>query len=111
MIAGELKKGSRELLILALVEKRARHGYEIGRLIEEKSDGAVRFHIASLYPLLYRMETRGLIQGRWIEKPGERRRRFYRLTAQGRRVLGTKRDTWSRFAAAISRIAGIEPAS
>jgi transcriptional regulator len=111
MISGELKKGSRELLILALVENRARHGYEIGRLIEEKSDGVVRFHVASLYPLLYRLETRGLIQGRWVEKSGQRRRRFYRLTAEGRRVLGSERNSWSRFAAAISRIAGVEPAS
>jgi transcriptional regulator len=99
------------MLILALIEERARHGYEIGRLIEERSDGVVRFHIASLYPLLYRLETRGLIQGRWVEKPGERRRRFYRLTPEGRRVLWSERDSWSRFVTAINRIAGVEPAS
>src|ERR671923_2876336 len=81
----ELKKGSAELLILSLLDARSRHGYEISKLIESRSNGQLKFHIASLYPLLYRLEERGWIQGTWVEKPGERRRRFYRLTAQGRR--------------------------
>src|SRR5260221_8435908 len=81
----ELKKGSAELLILSLVEARPRHGYEISKLIESRSDGAVRFNVASLYPLLYRLEKRGWLQGRGVEKEGERRRRFYRLTRQGKK--------------------------
>ena len=76
----EWKKSSAELLILSLVEARPRHGYEISKLIEQRSGGAVRFHVASLYPLLYRLEKRGWIQGRWVEKAGQRRRRYYRLT-------------------------------
>ena len=76
----ELKKGSAELLILSLVEHRARHGYELSKLIEDRSEGRIRFKVASLYPLLYRLEGRGWIQGRWVERAGERRRRFYRLT-------------------------------
>lgn len=72
----ELKKGSAELLILALVEARARHGYEIGKLIALQSDGVVKFSAAALYPLLYRLEKRGWIKGRWIEKEGQRRRRY-----------------------------------
>jgi len=83
----ELKKGSAELLVLSLVEHRARHGYEIGKLIDERSQGQIRFKAASLYPLLYRLEHRGWIQGRWVERAGERRRRFYRLTAPGRKPI------------------------
>jgi PadR family transcriptional regulator, regulatory protein PadR len=106
MHARELKKGSAELLILSLVESRARHGYEIGKLIEQRSDGAITFSAAALYPLLYRLEKRGWIQGRWVEQPGQRRRRFYKLTAAGRRMLDEQRSTWRAFAAAIDRIAG-----
>jgi DNA-binding PadR family transcriptional regulator len=83
----ELKKGSAEVLVLALLEDEARHGYEIAKLIEQRSDGALRFHAASLYPTLYRLEQRGLIAGRWVEKAGQRRRRYYRLTPAGARVL------------------------
>ncbi|MGO8786374.1 MAG: PadR family transcriptional regulator [Terriglobia bacterium] len=105
-----MKKGSAELLILSLVEARPRHGYEISKLIEQRSDGAVRFHVASLYPLLYRLEKRGWIDGRWVEKAGQRRRRYYRLTAEGRKVLASQRKGWQVFAAAINRIAGVEHA-
>src|SRR3984893_7712318 len=94
MLDRELKKGSAELLILSLVEARPRHGYEISKLIEARSDGTLRFNVASLYPLLYRLEKRGWLDGRWVEKPGERRRRFYRLTPEGKRVLAAQRNTW-----------------
>src|SRR5262245_5206046 len=104
----ELKKGSAELLILALVEVRPRHGYDIAQRIELESDGALKFNIASLYPLLYRLERRGWLQGRWVEKPGQRRRRFYRLTPLGRRVLAEQRSGWKTFVAAINRIAGVD---
>jgi len=104
----ELKKGSAELLVLSLVEARARHGYEIGKLIEERSGGALTFNIPSLYPLLYRLEKRGWIKGQWIEKAGQRRRRYYRLTPTGRRVLDAQRTGWKAFVAAINRIAGLE---
>jgi transcriptional regulator len=106
----ELKKGSAELLILSLVEHRARHGYEIGKLIDQRSDGRIRFKIASLYPLLYRLEHRGWIQGRWVERAGERRRRFYRLTPAGRKVLADHRTTWEGFVHAIRRITELERA-
>jgi transcriptional regulator len=106
----ELKKGSAELLILSLLEARARHGYEISKLIDARSGGQLKFHIASLYPLLYRLEERRWIQGAWVEKPGQRRRRFYRLTAEGRRVLATQRRTWRAFVDAVARITGAEHA-
>lgn len=109
MLDRELKKGSAELMILSLVETRARHGYEIGKLIETRSGGTLTFNVASLYPLLYRLEKRGWIQGRWVEKAG-RRRRFYKLTAQGRQVLRAQRNTWQTFVAAMGRITGMENA-
>jgi len=106
----ELKKGSAELLILALVDERPRHGYEISQMIEQRSDGDVRFKVASLYPLLYRLEKRGWIKGRWVEKAGQRRRRFYRLTRDGRRILTEQRRGWTRFVAAINRIVEVRHA-
>ncbi len=106
----ELKKGSAELLILSLVEDQPRHGYDIGNLIEQRSNGTLRFNVASLYPLLYRLERRGWIQGRWVEKPGQRRRRYYRWTAEGKKVLAAQRDSWREFVEAINRITGIEHA-
>jgi transcriptional regulator len=106
----ELKKGSAELLILSLVEDQPRHGYDIGQLIERRSGGVLRFNVASLYPLLYRLEKRGWIQGRWVEKPGQRRRRYYRLTAEGKKILASQRSSWREFVDAINRIAGLEPA-
>ncbi len=106
----ELKKGAAELIILSIVEPRARHGYEISKLIETRSEGQIRFHLASLYPLLYRLEERGWLQGRWVEKAGERRRRFYSPTAAGRVVLERQRDTWRTFVAAMRLITGVENA-
>ena len=110
MLDRELKKGSAELIILSIVEPRARHGYEISKLIETLSAGQLKFHVASLYPLLYRLEERGWLQGRWVEKPGERRRRFYSLTAEGRRVLTRQRETWKAFVHAMGLITGVDHA-
>jgi PadR family transcriptional regulator PadR len=110
MLHRELKKGSAELMILAVLEPRARHGYEIGKLIEARSGGQMTFHAASLYPLLYRLEERGWLQGKWVEKAGQRRRRFYRLTAEGRRVLAQQRDTWKAFVEAMRLITGVDHA-
>jgi PadR family transcriptional regulator len=110
MLDRELKKGSAELIILSIVEPRPRHGYEISKLIETLSEGQLRFHVASLYPLLYRLEERGWLHGRWVEKAGQRRRRFYALTAEGRRVLATQRQTWKAFVQAINLITGADHA-
>ena len=103
----ELKRGSTEVLILSLIEHRQRHGYEIGQLIEDRSRGAISFHIASLYPTLYRLEAKGFIEGRWVEKAGQRRRRYYRLTTDGRKLLASQRNTWRALLAALNRVAGI----
>ena len=106
----ELKKGAAELLILSLLDARPRHGYDLSKLIHSRSDGQLTFHIDSLYPLLYRLEERGWIQGTWVEKAGERRRRFYKVTAEGRRVLARQRQTWDTFVEAVRRVTGGEHA-
>jgi PadR family transcriptional regulator len=106
----EWKKGSAELLVLSLLDARPRHGYDLSKLIETRSGGALRFHVTSLYPLLHRLERQRWIEGRWVEKPDQRRRRYYRLTAEGRRVLRTRQQSWKNFVALISRITGIEHA-
>jgi transcriptional regulator len=106
----ELKKGSAELLILSLIEAQPRHGYDIGKLIEQRSGGTVKFRVASLYPLLYRLEKRGWIDGHWVEKAGQRRRRYYRLTKAGHQILAAQRRGWQDFVEAINRITGLENA-
>lgn len=106
----ELKKGSAELLVLSLVETRARHGYDIAKRIESASDGALTFHAASLYPLLYRLEKRGWIDGRWHEQAGQRRRRMYKITRDGRKILAAQRSRWQAFVRAINRVTGGEHA-
>jgi transcriptional regulator len=106
----DLKKGSAELMVLAVVEDQPRHGYDIARRIDESSDGLLRFHVASLYPMLYRMERRGWIAGRWIEKTGQRRRRYYRITPAGRKVLAAQRREWQTLMFALDRVAKISTA-
>jgi PadR family transcriptional regulator, regulatory protein PadR len=106
----EWKKGSAELLVLSLLEDQPRHGYDISKLIQVRSGGAVTFHVTSLYPLLHRLEKEGLIKGRWVEKPGQRRRRYYSLTAGGRKELRSKQKSWLDFITAIARITGVEHA-
>jgi transcriptional regulator len=94
-------------MVLAVVEDQPRHGYDIARRIDETSGGLLRFHVASLYPMLYRMEQKGWIQGRWIEKAGQRRRRYYRLTPVGRTVLAAQRREWQSLVSALDRVAKI----
>ena len=105
----DVKRGSAELMVLSAIERRARHGYDIAKRIDEQSGGVLRFHIASLYPMLYRMERRAWIDGKWIEKAGQRRRRYYRLTPAGRKVLAQQRTTWRELLSAVQRVAGLEP--
>jgi len=104
----EWKKGSAELLVLSLLEDHPRHGYDISKLIQTRSGGAISFHVTSLYPLLYRLEERGLVVGHWVEKAEQRRRRYYSLTTAGRRVLRSQRKSWTDFVAAIGRVTGID---
>jgi len=105
----DLKRGTAELMVLASLETRSRHGYEIAKLIDDRSGAVLRFHVASLYPMLYRMERRGWIEGKWVEKAGQRRRRYYKLTPVGRKVLAEQRKNWRELLAALQRVAGIAP--
>lgn len=107
MLTSELKKGSAEFLILAVLEHEPRHGYEICKLIEQRSKGVLTFHVASLYPLLYRMEKRGWIAGRWVEQTGQRRRRYYRILTAGAAILDEQRESWKEFARAIGQVVGV----
>jgi transcriptional regulator len=109
-LARELKRGSAELMILALLEEQNRHGYDLARLIGERSEGVINFHVASLYPTLYRMEDKGLIDGHWVEKAGQRRRRYYRLTAAGRKALKSHRTVWEQFFRGLHLVAGVKHA-
>lgn len=104
----EWKKGSAELLVLSLLEDQARHGYDISKLIQLRSGGALRFHVTSLYPLLHRLEKEGWIEGLWVEKPEQRRRRYYKLTPEGKKVLRSKQKSWRDFVALVGRITGID---
>lgn len=104
MLTAELKKGSAEFLILSLLEHRDRHGYDLSKLIESRSRGALSFNVSSLYPLLHRMEERGWIAGRWVERPGERRRRFYSMTREGQSALVQQRKSWREFVDAIALV-------
>jgi PadR family transcriptional regulator PadR len=104
----EAKKGSAEVVILAIVEPQPHHGYEIAKLIEARTDGSLTFTLASLYATLYRLEDRGWIKGRWVEKAGQRRRCYYRITDAGRKVLTEQREDWSRFVAALAQVAGVK---
>jgi PadR family transcriptional regulator, regulatory protein PadR len=106
MLQPELKKGSAEFLVLALLEHEPRHGYDLAQLIASRSRGVLTFHAASLYPLLYRLEKRAWIEGRWVEKAGQRRRRYYRLTPAGKKILAAQRSSWREFVQAMGAIVG-----
>ena len=105
-----LKKGSAELLILTMLQESSRHGYEIGKLIELRSQGRLQFHISSLYPILVRMQKRGWISGRWVEKKGQRRRRYYQLTPKGEKALAEQRREWEEFSLAVNNVIGLDHA-
>jgi PadR family transcriptional regulator, regulatory protein PadR len=110
MAAADIQKGSAEMIVLALLDGRARHGYELAKLIEAQSENKLQFHVASLYPLLYRLERKKLVEGKWVEKAGERRRRFYTLTPLGRRALAEQRRSWREFVTALNRLTGFSHA-
>ena len=110
MTTRSLQKGSAELLVLAVLDGPPRHGYEIAQFIAEQSEGRLKFQAATLYPLLYRLEKRGWLEGRWVEKAGQRRRRFYRLTARGKAMLGERRKVWREFFEALGQVARVRHA-
>ena len=110
MANADMQKGGAEMILLALLEDRARHGYELAKLIEAQSDKHLQFHVASLYPMLYRLERKGLVDGKWVEKAGERRKRYYKLTAAGRKSLAEQRKNWRVFVRALNQLTGFSHA-
>ena len=110
MFSPDLKRGSMELLILSSLEGCTRHGYEIGKLLEHRSGGQLEFRVSTLYSVLYRMEGRAWIKGRWVEKKGERRRCFYKLTRKGNEVLARQRQEWKAFSAMVNQVIGVSHA-
>src|SRR5258708_6017645 len=110
MATADMQKGSAEMIVLALLEGRARHGYELAKLIEAQSENRLQFHVASLYPMLYRMERKKLVEGKWVEKAGERRRRYYKVTAAGRKALIEQRKSWREFVSALNTLTAFNPA-
>lgn len=103
----QIKRGSAEIAILAVLAERPLHGYEIGKTIERETRGALTFNLASLYPMLYRMESRGWIKGAWETRQGGRRRRFYRLTPSGGKQLASLGKQWRAFFLALNRLVGV----
>jgi PadR family transcriptional regulator PadR len=110
MASADMQKGSAEMILLALLEDRSRHGYELAKLVESQSGNQLQFHVASLYPMLYRLERKKLVEGKWVEKAGERRRRFYKLTPAGRKALADHRRSWRAFVTALNRLTGFNHA-
>ena len=110
MFNANLKRGSMELLILSTLENRTRHGYEIGKFLEEQSRGRLEFRVSTLYTVLYRMEKRRWITGRWVEKPGERRRCYYKLTSAGNKVLASQKEEWEAFSSMVNQLIGVSHA-
>src|SRR5260370_38039367 len=94
MVGSGVKRGTAELAILSVLETGELHGYEIARRIERETRGKLRFTLASLYPLLYRMEKRGWGRGEWQIAESGRRRRRYRLTGAGEEKSAPLRAEW-----------------
>jgi PadR family transcriptional regulator, regulatory protein PadR len=110
MIRTELKRGTAELAVLSVLEDGPLHGYEIGRRIEEQSGGTLRYTLAALYPLLYRMEHRGWLRGEWETGGSGKRRRSYRLLPRGRKMLKPMREEWTDLFRALRRVAKVKHA-
>jgi PadR family transcriptional regulator, regulatory protein PadR len=110
MVASGIKRGTAELAILSVLEDGALHGYEIARRIENQSKGSLRFTLAALYPMLYRLEKHKLILGLWETSHNGRRRRCYRLTTTGKQRLAPLRKQWAELFMALHRIARVSNA-
>lgn len=102
----QLLSGTLDMLILEVLSRGESYGYQIAQRVLSESRGCFALKEGSLYPALHRLERQGALRSNWVEREGERRRKFYRLTAKGRRLLGSKRDEWSRFAAGVNDLLG-----
>lgn len=105
----ELLKGATETLVLSVLSAQPSHGYELVQRLKQRSAGIFQFGEGTLYPLLYKLEDKGLIRGEWQESTGQRRRRVYRVTPKGKRQLNQRTAQWSRLVEGMTLILG-EPA-
>ncbi len=110
MIGPGIKRGTAELAILSVLEGGSLHGYEIARRIEQQTHGKLRFTLASLYPLLYRMENKGWMRGTWQVSAHGRRRRCYRLTPTGKKKLSPLRREWAELFLALRQLTKVADA-
>ena len=109
-IRSKIARGSGELAILSLLAEQQLYGFEIARQIGERTAGALKFTLASLYPLLYDMEKKGWVEGRWQANQAGRDRRYYRLTPAGRKQLAPLKEEWRNFFQALNTLAGVSHA-
>lgn len=106
----DVLQGTLDLLILKAVSLEPMHGWGIAQRIQQISHDALQVNQGSLYPALHRLEDRGWIAAKWGTSENNRKARFYRLTAAGRAQLATETANWERFALAVQRVLGAEPA-
>ena len=102
--SGDLLQGTLDMLILKTLTRRAMHGYAIAEHIQEVSADALRVEEGALYPALHRLELRGWLASEWGVSENNRRAKYYRLTAAGRKQLAEEAAHWGRMAAAIARV-------
>ena len=100
----DLLQGTLDMLVLKALTRAASHGYGLAQWIQRTSGDALRVEEGSLYPALYRLERRGYIASSWGMSENNRRARYYRLTAKGRRQLEAETASWQRLSAAIGKI-------
>jgi PadR family transcriptional regulator PadR len=101
---GELVQGTLEMLILRTLARGALHGYAIAVAIESRSEDVLRVEEGSLYPALHRMELAGLLTSEWRTSETNRRAKYYKLTASGRKQLAAQSTNWNRLVLAIARV-------
>jgi transcriptional regulator len=103
----ELLKGTTETLILAVLRDAPSHGYELIERLRERSAGVFELGEGTLYPLLYKLEDKGLISGKWESGSGQRRKRVYRITPRGRKQLSRRSQEWKSLVQGMSLVLGV----
>lgn len=106
----ELMRGAGPVAVLKLLDRREMYGYELIEALAQRSDGVLAMGQSTLYPLLYNLEAKGLIEGNWRPAPSRRERRYYHLTKKGQAQLARQTKQWQAIACAMQAL-GILPGS
>jgi transcriptional regulator len=101
---GELMQGTLDMLILQTLSRGPMHGYAISEFIQQRSEEVLRVEEGALYPALHRLQVRGYLAAEWGTSENNRRAKYYRLTAAGRKRLAEEAERWARLSGAIGRI-------